>query len=112
MFRVCRMALLRTSARGERRRRGRGERLAAHVLRPLMLLNSGESDLGRRQALEQPFACAVQAEPNDGATASSSLMGVHTHLITSRAAMPLLLRTAGEHGSRGLVVEMTEGTSQ
>ena len=39
-------------------------------------------------------------------------MGVHTHLITSRAAIPLLLRTAGEHGSRGLVVEMTDGTSQ
>jgi NAD(P)-dependent dehydrogenase (short-subunit alcohol dehydrogenase family) len=39
-------------------------------------------------------------------------MGVHTHLITSRAAIPLLLRTAGEHGSRGVVVEMTDGTSQ
>ena len=39
-------------------------------------------------------------------------MGVHTHLITSRAAIPLLLRTAGQHGSRGLVVEMTDGTSQ
>lgn len=39
-------------------------------------------------------------------------MGVHTHLITLRAAMPLLLRTAAAHGTRGLVVEMTDGTSQ
>jgi NAD(P)-dependent dehydrogenase (short-subunit alcohol dehydrogenase family) len=39
-------------------------------------------------------------------------MGVHTHLITSRAAIPLLLRTADEHGSHGLVVEMTDGTSE
>jgi NAD(P)-dependent dehydrogenase (short-subunit alcohol dehydrogenase family) len=39
-------------------------------------------------------------------------MGVHTHLITSRAAIPLMLRTAGEHGTRGLVVEMTDGTSE
>jgi NAD(P)-dependent dehydrogenase (short-subunit alcohol dehydrogenase family) len=39
-------------------------------------------------------------------------MGVHTHLITSRAAIPLLLRTAGEHGTKGLVVEMTDGTSR
>ncbi len=39
-------------------------------------------------------------------------MGVHTHLITCRAAIPLLLRTAAEHGSRGLVVEMTDGTSE
>lgn len=38
-------------------------------------------------------------------------MGVHTHLITGRAAIPLILRTA-EHGSRGLVVEMTDGTSR
>jgi NAD(P)-dependent dehydrogenase (short-subunit alcohol dehydrogenase family) len=38
-------------------------------------------------------------------------MGVHTHLITCRAAIPLLLRTAS-HGSRGLVVEMTDGTSE
>jgi NAD(P)-dependent dehydrogenase (short-subunit alcohol dehydrogenase family) len=36
-------------------------------------------------------------------------MGVHTHLITSRAAIPLMLRTAD---ARGLVVEMTDGTSQ
>jgi NAD(P)-dependent dehydrogenase (short-subunit alcohol dehydrogenase family) len=34
-------------------------------------------------------------------------MGVHTHLITSRAAIPLMLR-----GTRGLVVEMTDGTSE
>jgi len=39
-------------------------------------------------------------------------MGVHTHLITSRAAIPLMLRTATAHGTRGLVVEMTDGTSQ
>jgi NAD(P)-dependent dehydrogenase (short-subunit alcohol dehydrogenase family) len=39
-------------------------------------------------------------------------MGVHTHLITCRAAIPLLLRTAEALGSRGLVVEMTDGTSQ
>ena len=39
-------------------------------------------------------------------------MGVHTHLITSHAAIPLMLRTAGEQGSRGLVVEMTDGTSR
>jgi NAD(P)-dependent dehydrogenase (short-subunit alcohol dehydrogenase family) len=34
-------------------------------------------------------------------------MGVHTHLITSHAAIPLMLR-----GARGLVVEMTDGTSE
>ena len=39
-------------------------------------------------------------------------MGVHTHLITSRAAIPLMLRTAGERGTQGLVVEMTDGTSE
>jgi NAD(P)-dependent dehydrogenase (short-subunit alcohol dehydrogenase family) len=39
-------------------------------------------------------------------------MGVHTHLITSRAAIPLMLWTAEEQGSRGLVVEMTDGTSE
>jgi NAD(P)-dependent dehydrogenase (short-subunit alcohol dehydrogenase family) len=39
-------------------------------------------------------------------------MGVHTHLITSRAGIPLMLRTAGEHGTEGLVVEMTDGTSE
>jgi NAD(P)-dependent dehydrogenase (short-subunit alcohol dehydrogenase family) len=39
-------------------------------------------------------------------------MGVHTHLITSRAAIPLMLQTAGEHGTQGLGVEMTDGTSQ
>jgi len=39
-------------------------------------------------------------------------MGVHTHLITSRAAIPLMLRTADTHGTRGLVVEMTDGTSE
>lgn len=38
-------------------------------------------------------------------------MGVHTHLITSRAAIPLMLRTAAA-GSHGLVVEMTDGTSE
>jgi NAD(P)-dependent dehydrogenase (short-subunit alcohol dehydrogenase family) len=39
-------------------------------------------------------------------------MGVHTHLITSRAAIPLMLRTATAYCTRGLVVEMTDGTSQ
>jgi NAD(P)-dependent dehydrogenase (short-subunit alcohol dehydrogenase family) len=38
-------------------------------------------------------------------------MGVHTHLITARAAIPLILRTAGAAGPRGLVIEMTDGTS-
>lgn len=38
-------------------------------------------------------------------------MGVHTHLITSRAAIPLMLRTARQHGTQGLVIEMTDGTS-
>jgi NAD(P)-dependent dehydrogenase (short-subunit alcohol dehydrogenase family) len=39
-------------------------------------------------------------------------MGVHTHLITCRAAIPLMLQTAEEHETRGLVVEMTDGTSE
>ena len=39
-------------------------------------------------------------------------MGVHTHLITCRAAIPLMLRTAEAHGVCGLIVEMTDGTSQ
>ncbi|HKH31437.1 MAG TPA: SDR family NAD(P)-dependent oxidoreductase [Gaiellaceae bacterium] len=39
-------------------------------------------------------------------------MGVHTHLITCRAAIPLMLRTAEAQGSQGLVVEMTDGTSE
>jgi NAD(P)-dependent dehydrogenase (short-subunit alcohol dehydrogenase family) len=39
-------------------------------------------------------------------------MGVHTHLITCRAAVPLLLRTAAAHGTRGLVIEVTDGTSE
>lgn len=39
-------------------------------------------------------------------------MGVHTHLITCRAAIPLILRTAGDSGTQGLVVEMTDGTSE
>jgi NAD(P)-dependent dehydrogenase (short-subunit alcohol dehydrogenase family) len=39
-------------------------------------------------------------------------MGVHTHLITSGAALPLMLETADRHGTRGLVVEMTDGTSE
>jgi NAD(P)-dependent dehydrogenase (short-subunit alcohol dehydrogenase family) len=38
-------------------------------------------------------------------------MGVHTHLITSHAGIPLMLRTAETHGTRGLVVEMTDGTA-
>jgi NAD(P)-dependent dehydrogenase (short-subunit alcohol dehydrogenase family) len=39
-------------------------------------------------------------------------MGVHTHLITCRNAIPLMLRTAEALDTRGLVVEMTDGTSQ
>src|SRR5436305_2881631 len=39
-------------------------------------------------------------------------MGVHTHLITCRAAIPLMLRTAQTRSTRGLVVEMTDGTSE
>ncbi len=39
-------------------------------------------------------------------------MGVHSHLITCHAAIPLMLRTAEAHGTRGLIVEMTDGTSQ
>jgi NAD(P)-dependent dehydrogenase (short-subunit alcohol dehydrogenase family) len=38
-------------------------------------------------------------------------MGVHTHLITLRAAIPLLLRTAAAGGNRGLIIEMTDGTA-
>lgn len=38
-------------------------------------------------------------------------MGVHTHLITCRAAIPLMLRSAQARGTRGLVVEVTDGTS-
>src|SRR6201985_1248196 len=38
--------------------------------------------------------------------------GVHNPLIHCRAAIPLMLRTAPAHGTRGLVVEMTDGTSQ
>lgn len=39
-------------------------------------------------------------------------IGVHTHLITCHAAIPLMLRTAVAHGTQGLVVEMTDGTSE
>ncbi|HEV2371319.1 MAG TPA: SDR family oxidoreductase [Streptosporangiaceae bacterium] len=39
-------------------------------------------------------------------------MGVHTHLITCREAIPLILRTAATGGGQGLVVEVTDGTSQ
>jgi NAD(P)-dependent dehydrogenase (short-subunit alcohol dehydrogenase family) len=39
-------------------------------------------------------------------------MGVHTHLITCRHAIPLMLRTAETQGTRGLIVEMTDGTSE
>jgi NAD(P)-dependent dehydrogenase (short-subunit alcohol dehydrogenase family) len=39
-------------------------------------------------------------------------MGVHTHLITCQAAIPLMLRTAAAKGTRSLVIEMTDGTSQ
>lgn len=39
-------------------------------------------------------------------------MGVHTHLVTLRAAIPLILRTATAEGTRGLVIEVTDGTSE
>jgi NAD(P)-dependent dehydrogenase (short-subunit alcohol dehydrogenase family) len=39
-------------------------------------------------------------------------MGVHTHLITCHVALPLMLRTAETLGTHGLVVEMTDGTSE
>jgi len=38
-------------------------------------------------------------------------MGVHTHLITASAAIPLMLRTAAACGTHGLIIEMTDGTS-
>jgi NAD(P)-dependent dehydrogenase (short-subunit alcohol dehydrogenase family) len=37
-------------------------------------------------------------------------MGVWTHLVTAHHALPLMLRTAGSSGRRGLLVEMTDGT--
>jgi len=39
-------------------------------------------------------------------------MGVHTHLITCQAAIPLLLSTAAEQGTGGLVIEVTDGTAE
>jgi NAD(P)-dependent dehydrogenase (short-subunit alcohol dehydrogenase family) len=39
-------------------------------------------------------------------------MGVHTHLITCQTAIPLMLRTAAAYGTRGQIVEVTDGTSQ
>jgi NAD(P)-dependent dehydrogenase (short-subunit alcohol dehydrogenase family) len=39
-------------------------------------------------------------------------MGVHTHLITCRAAIPLMLRSATAGGAHGLVIEITDGTSE
>lgn len=39
-------------------------------------------------------------------------MGVDTHLITCHGALPLLLRTAREHHTTGLVIEMTDGTAE
>jgi NAD(P)-dependent dehydrogenase (short-subunit alcohol dehydrogenase family) len=39
-------------------------------------------------------------------------MGVHTHLITCRSALPLMLGGAAAHTTQGLVVEMTDGTSE
>jgi len=39
-------------------------------------------------------------------------MGVDTHLVTSHHALPLLLRTSREQGRAGLVIEMTDGTSE
>ncbi|MGO2534127.1 SDR family oxidoreductase [Arthrobacter rhombi] len=38
-------------------------------------------------------------------------MGVDTHIITSHHALPLMLRTAHQYGTVGLVVEMTDGTA-
>ncbi len=38
-------------------------------------------------------------------------MGVHTHLITCHAAIPLMLKSADDQSTPGLVVEMTDGTS-
>lgn len=37
-------------------------------------------------------------------------MGVWTHLVTSHHAIPLMLRTADQFGTRGVLVEMTDGT--
>ncbi len=37
-------------------------------------------------------------------------MDVHPHLFTCAAAIPLLLRTATAGGTRGLVIEVTDGT--
>lgn len=37
-------------------------------------------------------------------------MGVRTHLITAHHAIPLLLATATAYGTKGLIVEMTDGT--
>lgn len=39
-------------------------------------------------------------------------MGVHTHLVTCRAAIPLMLRTATAGGTQGLVIEITDGTTE
>ncbi len=39
-------------------------------------------------------------------------MGVHTHLLTCRAAIPLMLQTAAGRGTHGLIVEMTDGTAE
>ncbi len=39
-------------------------------------------------------------------------MGVDTHLITAHHALPLMLRTAEEHGTAGVLVEMTDGTAE
>lgn len=38
-------------------------------------------------------------------------MGVHTHLITCHAAIAFMLETAEANGRRGVIVEMTDGTS-
>jgi NAD(P)-dependent dehydrogenase (short-subunit alcohol dehydrogenase family) len=38
-------------------------------------------------------------------------MGVHTHLITLRAAIPLMLRTAAADGTSRMIIEMTDGTA-
>ena len=38
-------------------------------------------------------------------------MGVHTHLITCSAAIAFMLNSAAANGRRGVIVEMTDGTS-
>ena len=39
-------------------------------------------------------------------------MGVDTHLVTAHHALSLMLRTAEQHGTQGVLVEMTDGTAE